>query len=161
MQLWIFAVQMKIWPFKTKCCLGEPYHKRWGILLQFCSSLFSLDLGPHRIPETACVTVASSPWCEVSWQHNETMSNIPKSGGKALACPLTHWGRVKHICVNKLAIIGSDSGLSPIHYLSQCSNIDSNHRSKVQWNLKRNSYSFIRENEFENVWIMAAIFPRP
>ena len=27
--------------------------------------------------------------------------------------PLTHWGRVTHICVNKLIIIGSDNGLSP------------------------------------------------
>ena len=26
---------------------------------------------------------------------------------------LTHWGRVTHICVNKLAIIGSNNGLSP------------------------------------------------
>ena len=26
---------------------------------------------------------------------------------------LTHWGRVTHICVSKLAIIGSDNGLSP------------------------------------------------
>ena len=33
------------------------------------------------------------------------------------SCPrlivLTHWGRVTHICINKLAIIGSDNGLSP------------------------------------------------
>ena len=29
------------------------------------------------------------------------------------ASPLTHWGRVTHICVNKLTIIGSDNGLSP------------------------------------------------
>ena len=28
------------------------------------------------------------------------------------AYELTHWGRVTHICVNKLAIIGSDNGLS-------------------------------------------------
>ena len=28
-------------------------------------------------------------------------------------CPLTHWGRVTHICVGKLTIIGSDNGLSP------------------------------------------------
>ena len=27
--------------------------------------------------------------------------------------PLTHWGRVTHICVGKLNIIGSDNGLSP------------------------------------------------
>ena len=26
---------------------------------------------------------------------------------------LTHWGRVKHICIGKLIIIGSDNGLSP------------------------------------------------
>ena len=26
---------------------------------------------------------------------------------------LTHWGRLTHICVNKLTIIGSDNGLSP------------------------------------------------
>ena len=27
--------------------------------------------------------------------------------------PLTHWGRVTHICVVKLTITGSDNGLSP------------------------------------------------
>ena len=26
---------------------------------------------------------------------------------------LTHWGRVTHICISRLAIIGSDNGLSP------------------------------------------------
>ena len=28
-------------------------------------------------------------------------------------CPLTHWGRVTHICVSQLTIIGPDNGLSP------------------------------------------------
>ena len=28
-------------------------------------------------------------------------------------CWLTHWGRVTHICVSKLTIIGSDNGLPP------------------------------------------------
>ena len=27
--------------------------------------------------------------------------------------PLTHWGRVTHICVGNLTIIGSDNGLAP------------------------------------------------
>ena len=27
---------------------------------------------------------------------------------------LTHWGRVMHICVSKLTIIGSDNGLAPV-----------------------------------------------
>ena len=26
---------------------------------------------------------------------------------------LTYWGRARHICVNKLTIIGSDNGLAP------------------------------------------------
>ena len=26
---------------------------------------------------------------------------------------LTHWGRVTHICISELTIIGSDNGLSP------------------------------------------------
>ena len=30
-----------------------------------------------------------------------------------VGCCLTHWGRVTHICVSDLTIIGSDSGLSP------------------------------------------------
>ena len=29
---------------------------------------------------------------------------------------LTHWGRVTHICVSKLTIIGSDNGFSPGRY---------------------------------------------
>ena len=37
---------------------------------------------------------------------------------------LTHWGRVMHICVSKLTIIGSDNGLSPPnHYLNEWWNI--------------------------------------
>ena len=31
----------------------------------------------------------------------------------SMMIPLTHWGRVTHICVSKLTIIGSDNGLSP------------------------------------------------
>ena len=31
---------------------------------------------------------------------------------QSILCTIkTHWGRVTHICVNKLAIIGSDNGL--------------------------------------------------
>ena len=30
-----------------------------------------------------------------------------------ILCYLTHWGRVTHVCVSKLSILGSDNGLSP------------------------------------------------
>ena len=33
---------------------------------------------------------------------------------KPIIPQLTHWGRVTHICVGKLTIIGSDNGLSPV-----------------------------------------------
>ena len=54
--------------------------------------------------------------------------------------PLTHWGRVTHICVSKLAIIAPDVAWSaPSHNLNQWWNIvNSNHRNKRQWKLKRN-----------------------
>ena len=34
-------------------------------------------------------------------------------GAAQVPSHLTHWGRVTHICVSKLTIIGSDNGLSP------------------------------------------------
>ena len=40
---------------------------------------------------------------------NETQITIDLLGCNYL----THWGRVTHICVSKLTIIGSDNGLSP------------------------------------------------
>ena len=52
---------------------------------------------------------------------------------------LTHWGRVTHICVNRLTILGSDmacrlAGAKPLS-LNQCWNIvNSNLRNKLQWN---------------------------
>ena len=76
-------------------------------------------------------------------------------------------GRVTHICVGNLTIIGSDNGLSPGRcqaiYLNQYSNIvDWTPRNKLQRNLSRNLYIFIQENAFENVvWKLASILSRP
>ena len=69
-----------------------------------------------------------------------------------------------HICADKLTIIGSDNGLStaPSHYLNQCWNIVNwTLGNKLQGNINRNSYIFIHENAFGNVWKMAAILCRP
>ena len=79
---------------------------------------------------------------------------------------LTHWGRVTHVCVGNLTIIGSDNGLSPggrSHNLNQCWNIVNwTPRNNLLWNVNRNSYIFIHENQFENVvWKMAAILSLP
>ena len=78
---------------------------------------------------------------------------------------LTHRGRVTHLCVSKLNIIGSDNGLSPLysHYLNQCWNIVNwDPGNKLQWNINQNSWIFIKENPSQNVvWKMAAILSRP
>ena len=65
---------------------------------------------------------------------------------------LTHWGRVTYIY----------TWPAPSHYLNQCWNIvNSNLRIKIQWNLERDSYTFIQENVFQNVCEMVAILPQP
>ena len=79
---------------------------------------------------------------------------------------LTHWGRVTHICVINLTIIGSDSGFfawtPPSHYLNRCWNIVNwTFRNKIQWKLNQNSYIFIKENSFKDVICeMACILSR-
>ena len=50
------------------------------------------------------------------WRHcNEFQGIKTYYMGDYLCCMdhLTHWGRVTHICVSKIIIIGSDDGLSP------------------------------------------------
>ena len=46
--------------------------------------------------------------CEVIWCHRSWASLV-----EVMALLLTHWGRVTHICISKLTIIGSDNGLLP------------------------------------------------
>ena len=82
--------------------------------------------------------------------------------------PLTHWGRVTHICVGNLTIIGSDNGLSPgrrqaiiwtnVGILLTLRSL----KNKLQWNFNRNYSIFIQENVFESVVCeMSSISSRP
>ena len=82
----------------------------------------------------------------------------------ANALVLTHWGRVTHICVGNLTIIGSGLGWSaPSHYLNHCWNIVNwTLRNKLQWNFNQNSCIAIEENVFEYVFCeMAFMLYRP
>ena len=76
---------------------------------------------------------------------------------------LTNWGRVTHICIGELTIIGSDNGLSPGWRQSI---IWTNAGIFLIWPMGTNfseilieiNTFFIQENAFENVvWKMAAI----
>ena len=53
----------------------------------------------------------NQPWlCNTwYWLQGASLTNFVLT----LGASLTHWGRVTHICVSKLTIIGSDNGLSP------------------------------------------------
>ena len=98
---------------------------------------------------------------------HKSMLRIFAVSNKNVLNTLTHWGRVTHICVSNLTIIGSDNGLSP------------DRRQAIIWTnsgilltgplgtnfseiLIQNSKSFIQENAFESVVCeMAAILSRP
>ena len=76
---------------------------------------------------------------------------------------MSHWGRVRHICVTKITIIGSDNGLAPIRrqaiiWTNAGIMLFWTLRNKLQWNFNQNPYIFNQENAFENaVWKMEAI----
>ena len=56
-----------------------------------------------------------TPWFS-QWQIDGLMQKRCNSIANALSYVFlvwTHWGRVTHICVSKIIIIGSDNGLSP------------------------------------------------
>ena len=89
---------------------------------------------------------------------------------------LTHWGRVTHISVSRLTIIGSDNGLSP--NIGSENGLSPNRHQFIIWTkvgtsligpweqtsvkfYYLNVYIFIQENAFENVvWEIAAILFR-
>ena len=62
---------------------------------------------PYLLGSTCCWTncwVAGDLRCH--YAHVSSLWWVPSP-------VLTHWGRVTHVCVNKLPILGSDNGLSP------------------------------------------------
>ena len=75
----------------------------------FCPSCQILTVWFHYtvFPRLCCFRLTTlSENC-----HSDTLYNISRH--KFAIVILTHWGRVTHICVDKLTIIGSDNGLSP------------------------------------------------
>ena len=77
--------------------------------------------------------------------------------------PLTHWGRVTHICVNKLTIIGSDNGLSPGRRQAI---IRTNAGILLIWHFSEILieiwiFSFKKMHLKNVVWKMATTFSRP
>ena len=81
----------------------------WGIMRHIelwegstypCPGSLFMYTYPHSLSPEALVTYFT------------VKPTLNLNGGQAKLW-LTHWGRVTHICVSKIAIIGSDNGLSP------------------------------------------------
>ena len=71
------------------------------LVLTFCGC------GLHH--ESCCLDELGPPAAQQTWNSaifSVNYSRISMEG-------LTHWGRVTHLCISKLTIIGSDNGLSP------------------------------------------------
>ena len=152
-------------------------HNAWVTAGCQTLSWINADLSPrneHELDPNLCVFIEHhsirKPVCghwiyPIQIESKQTLVYVPWTVKDRTHGPaLNHWGRVTHICVSKLTIIGSYNGLSPpSHYLKQCWNIVKlDLGNKFQWNLKRNWYIFIEANAFENVvWKMVAILSRP
>ena len=80
------------------------------------TSITVITTANGTVPKTTeTITTTEAPrTCEndIGWMCSK--EGIPYALNiKICSHKLTHWGRVTHICVSKLAIIGSDNGLSP------------------------------------------------
>ena len=91
--LWDFAKSCNETSYRIlKQCTGVIYMMLFGI--SFHIFMNNIRLNRHQITTKKFISL---------------MLNLEYS----LRTWLTHWGRVTHICVSNLTIIGSDNGLSP------------------------------------------------
>ena len=96
-----------------------------GMKAEPCTWYFSWDTPPDNEPAQCSLTSHESLpsshhsiWTHKTQVHTEQylfqVNCIWQNGDVTVFVQLlTHWGRVTHICVGKLTIIGSDNGLSP------------------------------------------------
>ena len=69
---------------------------------------------------------------------------------------------INEISTDKSCLMKHKYIFTLIHYLTPYFNLVNSKLRNKQWNLKRNSYIFIRENAFENVvYEMAETWSRP
>ena len=77
-----------------------------GVFLNHCALVTPYDdtnLGQYCLPDGTTPMLTNHHRCSMAfiWEYFHSTYS------------LTHWGRVTHICVGKIIIIGSDNGLSP------------------------------------------------
>ena len=79
-----------------------------------CGGFLNKSIKNHNF--VISVRSARKAYANLSWSgyyQDYYPDVLPLTQITTVTQPLTHWGRVTHICVSKLTIIGSDNGLSP------------------------------------------------
>ena len=99
------------------------------VIAKFCGTL------SFASTNISCRHLLTSMWISIS------VANIMNT--------VRHWCRVRHICVSKLTIIGSDNGLSTGRsqtiYWINAAILSIGPLVKCQWNLHQNLYSISQE----------------
>ena len=117
---------------------GDIIWRRWSFIISWGSDLTDSDTKPsiepmlssrppiNRVSTSQCILL--SAFDNNHWEYSKNLilkcHFIQLSSARELEwysyigpwkarTSLTHWGRVMHICVSKLANIGSDNGVSP------------------------------------------------
>ena len=97
--------------------LAHRWRNEHGARLTHCGPVTpygNTDRDQHCLREWFDASDQPITWTNVE-SSSMRSSDIDLGGNftRLLRDRLTHWGRVTHICVGKLTIIGSDNGLSP------------------------------------------------
>ena len=106
--------------FKARCCLQNS-NKKHTILLNYCQldrgNILLWHFNPYTFQSVyvqfLSLNALENFVCKMSTFFWKTASQYRIRTQNHCGNILTHWGRVTHICVNKLTTIGSDNGLSP------------------------------------------------
>ena len=87
----------------------------WNIIMKFNMIVFIMKCSDKMLHLATVVTASRRNAIKLDCVGGDDSNKIMavKSMELNLIMWLTHWGRVTHICVSDLTIIGSDNGLSP------------------------------------------------
>ena len=118
----VTAIYLKTGPvnFIYRCLIFKGVPETW---LHIPGPRFNIKMSSYQYRKSHCgeKTVVRSSYLHNGISCTGKMTSYIESALRILApamaagwhAPLTHWGRVTHICISKLTIIASDNGLTP------------------------------------------------
>ena len=109
------------WNYVSTPKLQGCSHRRFGGISQHCWLWINyLSTISNCLSDVVCLTLITSNTWNRRCNYNIYLCHVVCYFHSVVAFPreldfdyLTHWGKVKHICVSWINIIGSDDGSSP------------------------------------------------